>query len=451
MRVGIDGLILAANDAALALLGAERAPQVLGKFLTKWVKPTHQPGWHKFVQSAANGASHSLECEITDGSGTQRNVVFDAVPLVDHPDGIPSLILGARDATALRRVESALGESEAVREKLTTEQHQPAKEDGRQTQLELLLKQGRTHLQELRSELTEARQERDRLAAQLGEREAVEGRLQTDQVQQEKARAEQQHELRLLSTQLQQVRTALDQANQARDRLAVQLGEREAIEGRLQAEHAQQEEARAEQHRRELQAMEAEHQELRNEEARLRQLLAALQHQHGIIRPKLDQAMAENQQLQTKVAELEEVQRLESAQHQGSLDALRAQLNEATTECDHLSSIRGRLEDELGAAAAQHQEREKVLADHRVELKSLVLTVKRVEPLAAAGRLATDAAHELLTSIANIEARAVWLLAECPIAATSREAVEQLRMDAARTASLARQIQQARQIAGEEQ
>lgn len=171
LRVGIDGVILAANDAALALLDAREPAQVLGSNLMAWIVPGHQDNWRDLAQSASLGASQSAECDLAVGSGARRSVVLHGVPLLDHPDGIPSLILGVRDTTVLRHLEAALQESESARQELEMKfEHAKA----RLPQLEQLLKQGRTHLQNMRTQLDAATEqmtslltERDRLASQL--------------------------------------------------------------------------------------------------------------------------------------------------------------------------------------------------------------------------------------------------------------------------------------------
>src|SRR5262245_39634881 len=109
-RVGVDGLILASNDAGLGLLGAQHPAQVLGGFLTTWILPDHHKAWREFAHAVTAGISQSMECELTDVTGNRRLVDFHGVPLIDHADGIPSLILGARDTTAQRRLEAALHE-----------------------------------------------------------------------------------------------------------------------------------------------------------------------------------------------------------------------------------------------------------------------------------------------------------------------------------------------------
>ena len=64
MRIAADGLLLAANDAALALLGAETHPQVLGKQLTTLIAPTHHDAWMAFVDKVTHGSLQSFECDL---------------------------------------------------------------------------------------------------------------------------------------------------------------------------------------------------------------------------------------------------------------------------------------------------------------------------------------------------------------------------------------------------
>ena len=453
MRVGIDGLILAANDAALGLLGAQQPAQVLGGYMTTWITPAHQEAWREFSQFVASGTSQSVECDLTDVSGAHRSVVFHGVPLVDHTDGIPSLILGARDATALRRLEAALQESEAMRQKLAAEQSQHPMENlsgrlqeleakvSRLPQLEQLLKQGRTHLQDLRTRLDEATKERNQLAAQLSDREASNEQLWTEQAQLQQGLAEQQQtELNALHTQLQEataardgltsrlteleaereqlslLRIKLDEATSEKDQLVAQLAERIGEHERTLTEQE------------ERQRVEEERQRLENDQQQ--QSLNAL-------RADMNQIMADRQRLADQIRESE------------------ASLREAETSRQQLAvdhdAERARFEEALGTAVARHKESEKALADHRVELQSMDLAFRRVEPFAAAGRLATDVAHELLTAVADIDARAACLLAECPVESSNREEVEQLRADSVRAAALTRQILQARQITHSEE
>src|SRR5262245_60745267 len=60
-RVGVDGVILAANDAGLGLLGAQQPAQVLGGSLTTWIMPAHHKAWSEFAHAVAAGISQSME------------------------------------------------------------------------------------------------------------------------------------------------------------------------------------------------------------------------------------------------------------------------------------------------------------------------------------------------------------------------------------------------------
>jgi PAS domain S-box-containing protein len=526
MRVGIDGLILAANDAALELLGAETPAQVLGGSLMTWIVPAHQDAWRTFSNAVGTGAAQSLECDLTNASGSQHSVVLHGVPLVDHVDGIPSLIVGARDATALRRVEAALHESETLRQTLAAEQTKRPVENmpselkqlearleeseadrdrleralSRLPQLEQLLKQGRVHLQDLRTKLEEANTERDHLSAKLGEREAANEQLWTEQAELQNALSDrQQRELFDLQAQLQE-------AIAARDRLAASLNERAAAYEQLRTESA-------EQHR----MLEGQQHELGLLNVRLNEVTAERDQlviqtaELRLLSVKLDEAAAERQHLESQLAERateharlladqDERHRIELEHREQTLGALREELNLATSAKDRLNSQLGELDnahqrgvaehaqlrtqyDELtsehdrvahqlresessrerllqehetkraqleaersslaeavGNALAHQKENERALADCRVELQSLDLAVRRIEPLAAAGRLAADVARELLSAVTDIDARAACLLAECPVESSNREQVEQLRGEAVRAASLARQI-----------
>ena len=108
MRVGADGFVLAANDAALGLLGDRDLGHVLGSMVTVWIVTEHHDRWREFAATVASGTRCSLECDLIDLSGNHRTVLFHGVPLIDHPDGVPSIMLGARDISASRRLEVAL-------------------------------------------------------------------------------------------------------------------------------------------------------------------------------------------------------------------------------------------------------------------------------------------------------------------------------------------------------
>jgi chromosome segregation ATPase len=487
MRVGTDGLILAANDAALGLFAAEGPAAVLGGFLTKWIVPGHHAAWREFSRTVSAGISQSVECDLTDATGTLRSVVFHGVPLVDHADGIPSLIIGARDGSALRRLEIALQESEAIRQKLAAEpaprvienvsvelkelqaklEEAEADRDrleralDRLPQLEQLLKQGKTHLHDLHTRLEEATSERNRLEAQLNERESANEQLWGEQAELARALADKQQR------ELDELHARLQDANATRDATAARLHAREIEHNQLVSEHAE---------------LRTKYENLTTEHAAARESIEASRQELSVLRGKLGEAISEKDQLVMQLAdriseheraltEQDDRRRIEADEHRrallalraemdqtsGERDALRGQLGDLRTQFGETTADRDRLEEQLRDAEtycqqlsndhqAQQRAAEKTLADHRIELQSMDLSARRLEPLAAAGRLALDIARELVTAAADIDARAACLVAESSVGSSNRQQVEQLRSDAVRMASLAGQMLQVNHI-----
>ena len=80
IRVGADGVLLAVNDAALNLLGAEELKQVLGTKLTDRIAPEHHDAFHGFAARVWNKHSGSLEIDMIDPSGTARMAPVAGLP-----------------------------------------------------------------------------------------------------------------------------------------------------------------------------------------------------------------------------------------------------------------------------------------------------------------------------------------------------------------------------------
>ena len=115
MRVARDGTLLAVNAAALGLLGAPDLAAVLGTSLL--TRLSGDPiAWNDFLERVAAGAA-SLECELTEGTGT-RAVVMQAIVIERHPDGVESVLVAARDVSTARRLEISLREQEELRQQL---------------------------------------------------------------------------------------------------------------------------------------------------------------------------------------------------------------------------------------------------------------------------------------------------------------------------------------------
>lgn len=114
MRVSADGALLAVNDAAVGLLGADTLALVLDTQFVDRLVPEHHESWRDFVVRVFADGSASLDCDMVDRSGTVRTVRLQGNAITDHPDGIRSMLLGARDLTSTRRLEQALVDQESV-------------------------------------------------------------------------------------------------------------------------------------------------------------------------------------------------------------------------------------------------------------------------------------------------------------------------------------------------
>lgn len=114
MRVGCDGTLLAVNDAALSLFGAEALAQILETPLTDRLIPEHHPLWREFAARVWSEGPGSVECDLVDRAGAVRPVRLQAIAIPEHPDGIRSLLVSARDLSSTRRLEQALQDTEAT-------------------------------------------------------------------------------------------------------------------------------------------------------------------------------------------------------------------------------------------------------------------------------------------------------------------------------------------------
>ena len=108
MRLGADGTVLAANDAALALVGVTSRAQVLGRDSAAWILPDQRDQWRAFTTGVAQGDPASIECDITSPSGDPHPTLFHGVPIPDHPDGVASLAVLARAVSGQRQLEAAI-------------------------------------------------------------------------------------------------------------------------------------------------------------------------------------------------------------------------------------------------------------------------------------------------------------------------------------------------------
>ena len=110
LRLGADGTLLAASDAALALLGVASGATALGRDFAVWIRPDQHERWREFVAGVLKGVPASIECDMTLASGVARPTLFHAVPLADHPDGVPSIAVTARVVAAQYQLEASVFE-----------------------------------------------------------------------------------------------------------------------------------------------------------------------------------------------------------------------------------------------------------------------------------------------------------------------------------------------------
>ena len=107
MRVASTGEILAANDAAVELLGAGERKLTLGCLLTNWIAPADVYSWNDFVTRVVAGGRTSLETQLITGE-FHRKVLFHGTPLLDHPDGVSSLLVAAHDISERMVLETTI-------------------------------------------------------------------------------------------------------------------------------------------------------------------------------------------------------------------------------------------------------------------------------------------------------------------------------------------------------
>jgi hypothetical protein len=176
MRVGLDAVILAANNAALGPLGATQLGQALGHQFTKWMLPNQRDRWLDLAQRVGENGAASIECDLLDLAGHQHTVQLQGVRQPPHPDGIDSMTVVVREISGISRLERALQDQEAASLALADararlENHAKARAAGSEERARL------------QRELDEARAEQARLAGQLAEHDAECGRERARQAE----------------------------------------------------------------------------------------------------------------------------------------------------------------------------------------------------------------------------------------------------------------------------
>lgn len=155
VRVDLDGVLLAVNDAALTMLGATDLAEVLHASLVERFLAGRHDWWRDFAGRVWQEGSGSTECELLDLAGTTRNALLKGIAHWDHPDGIDSLFLTIRDMSAQVRLERAVHEALEVRQRSLQ-------------QLDVALREQ----ERLGAELEQARSDGERLSAVVEQAEA---------------------------------------------------------------------------------------------------------------------------------------------------------------------------------------------------------------------------------------------------------------------------------------
>jgi two-component system, cell cycle sensor histidine kinase and response regulator CckA len=107
-----EGRILEFNREAERVLGWSRA-EAVGQGYAEFLRPEVRPDPAGVSSACAERPSHGLETLVVARDGSRRTLVCNTSPLVDHNGQAAGIIVCAQDITDRKRVEEALGESEA--------------------------------------------------------------------------------------------------------------------------------------------------------------------------------------------------------------------------------------------------------------------------------------------------------------------------------------------------
>ena len=409
MRVALDGAVLAANDAALGLLGAEDLNQLAGLVLPACVAPEHRDRWSEFTAAIANGTSKSCECLFTNLVGICRQVVFHGVPLLDHHDGIQSVILSAHDMSALRRSEEVFEKRDSLVSHFA-KPPEPA-ESGRLQQLERLLRDGRQHLLQLRTKLEEQHAEAQSLARALADRDAL--------LQESVAG-----------------RDALSRALAAKEHECAVLEAAVAEHQRSSADDAREHTEREQRSQERLNAITAERDRLAELLDSRERELQTLTEKERSLEEQLHAAVAEQKRLEQRLNDhAEQLNTVSSAR-----DTLVAERDGLQAELEAIQRERRELSAELEDTARARQQSEAALANTRADLDALNGGTNRLLPLVSVGRLALEISGELTGILEAIDTRLESLLTGPSLEPAASQHVQMLRADLLIASLLSREL-----------
>jgi len=324
--VRLDGVLLACNQAALALLGTE-GRAVLNSSLADRLLPPGNTQWQEFVARCSAEGAASFNGHLVIGDQNARPVIVQGVPLTDHPDGVESLLLHLREQPQTQRLDH---ESAAMVRQPVGDQNERVSAEP--LQLGVLADDDQAE----RARLTEM------LDAQSADRQRREARIAQLEKKLEQSRLILGQKEREFGRDVAMLKSTLAAAHAARATAAGDAKrDLEALELRLQTATDEQQRlaGQVETAERELHSQRAEHEHAR----------------HGLV--------AEHHRA---LAELETAKREE-------VDALNQRVHAATAEHARLQAL-------VEAAAV---DRDRVAADHRAAVDTLQQSLARVREAAA--------------------------------------------------------------------
>jgi hypothetical protein len=245
MRIGVDGLLLAVNDAAVGLLGADHLEHVLGGMIMDRLVPEHHDLWRDFVSRVWSAGSGSFECDMLDRTGARRSMDLQGIALADHPDGVRSLLVVARDVSSTRVLELALQEHEAthraleqVRLELVQAKDSQARVDAALSERDADQQRAALTMDALREELERSLGEGRRLADQFAHQATA--RQQADEALTERDREcrNLQSVLKRYESDQQRLESDIEQSATEREQFEAMVKQRETTRQRTLVEHA---------------------------------------------------------------------------------------------------------------------------------------------------------------------------------------------------------------------
>jgi hypothetical protein len=169
--LGRDGTVLAVNDAALAVIGAERLEQILETSFGDLLEDDDRSGFLAFIDRVAAGHRSSLEVSLTALTGNRHTILLHATPHPGAPDGIDSVLVTLLDVTESRRLEQSLVEA-MTRQADQEAAHEAAREHLAEELRLALQSQGDSEVR-----LTEIAELKDRLRAAESDHASAVGTL----------------------------------------------------------------------------------------------------------------------------------------------------------------------------------------------------------------------------------------------------------------------------------